>query len=124
MLRFWVSLLMLVSSFVLCCGGATPAGNAETFAPGLRQPANTDEMRILKLVASLDDGAVENFGDHLKIKVGMSYYAASGRTCRPLDIIGTNENKNFQRHLTCKDKNGKWCFVPAVQQVVSGKSLP
>lgn len=72
---------------------------------------NSSEREVLKQIPTMPSGAARRFGD-LWVTAASPYAAASGRTCRPLELGQTRAQQTIHR-LACT-AGGAWFFVPDV----------
>ncbi|OYD25655.1 DVU3141 family protein [Oceanimonas baumannii] len=52
------------------------------------------------------------WGDNVQVTTGVSYFAASGKTCRPLQV--TLAAGSQEEHIACKTQNGQWQLSRAI----------
>ncbi|WP_232821251.1 DVU3141 family protein [Oceanimonas marisflavi] len=79
-----------VSSEISSPSGHTPLGHFLESATG---------EAVTTLPASL-------WGTNARVTTGPSYFAASGRTCRPVQV--TRPTGTQEAYIACKAQNGEW----------------
>ncbi|GGB46311.1 hypothetical protein GCM10011502_19590 [Oceanisphaera marina] len=58
--------------------------------------------------------ATSPWGPNVQVMAEQAYFAASGRTCRQLQV--SQPNGNTQQHIACQLKNGSWTISRDLQQ--------
>jgi hypothetical protein len=98
-------------AFVLAaigCAHTVTAPRPNVQPPGVRKPANEDERQLLQSLSSLPAGQVQRVGE-LTVVSAVPYVAASGRTCRSLDLTAPGQAV-ARPQLACLSTDG-WVFV-------------
>ena len=111
MARLW-----LLPCILLGACSSQPAMNPRDAADandtgGRLVPNGQGERAVLGRLSTLPSGKPERIGDET-VLVGAPYLAASGQTCRPLDLTGGPASSKRHR-LACTDGRA-WFFVPDV----------
>lgn len=102
---------------VLACACSTPlTGSARDIADAndkgrTLSPKSAHERLVLQQVASLPSGTAKRIGNG-SVVADTPYDAASGHTCRALEMTPENTQK-IRHRLACTDGRG-WFFVPEV----------
>lgn len=61
------------------------------------------------------------WGENVEVKADASYYAASGRTCRHLQIMGL-QRSDIRSAVACKTAGSSWVSQRLVTQVHEGRT--
>ena len=104
-------LALLAPATLYACGSTHTPGDrsyAASVAPGTRAPTGDLEKSILARLPSLTAGQSESIQGH-QVTVGESYDAASGRTCKSIQVSGPSQSQS----LACLMPEG-WAYVPQV----------
>jgi hypothetical protein len=105
-----VGVFVLVSCASQPTIGARDAADANDTGSTLKAQTST-ERALLQRLGNLPSGSPQQVGDAVVVAEA-PYAAASGRTCRALQITSSNES-HAQSRLACT--NGiSWLFVPDV----------
>jgi hypothetical protein len=104
--------LLLCTQSVVSCGGSNSSNHpgAPGDEPGVVEPSNASERRVLQTIETMPAGAPQRIGN-LTVVAEPVYFSGSGRLCRGLTI--TPANGQSARHLACK-QDRQWVFVPNV----------
>lgn len=96
------------------CGGAPPTEDEiwhePTLRPGEVPPTTHGEREFLVRMEDVPVGEPVAFGSQVFV-ADAPYFAASGRTCRPVTVRGREPDGNVDFRLACEEGDG-WVFVP------------
>lgn len=109
------------------CGGGPPSANQiwheASLRPGEVSPETHGEREFLIRLADVPAGQPVAFGSQVFV-ADAPYFAASGRTCRPVTVRPREPDGQVDFRLACEERDG-WVFVPdpfadAAVRVASG----
>jgi len=108
---------LLTVATAAACGGAQPPPNDPAVLDANDRgstvaPTSDAERQLLAQLGDLPTGKKQKIGS-LTVVAQKPYYAASGRTCRNLDVTNATHPKQTGPRLACTD-GSEWFFVPNV----------
>ncbi|GAA3712616.1 hypothetical protein GCM10022421_19910 [Oceanisphaera sediminis] len=86
---------------------------------GAQQAINNSELNQYLSSATANAAVLASspWGPKVQIMAGQPYFAASGRTCRKLQV--SQPNGNTQHQIACKADTGNWTLTRPVTQLLT-----
>ncbi|MBM7457052.1 hypothetical protein HNR62_002954 [Oceanisphaera litoralis] len=108
-------LLPLVVLSIMTVSGC--AGRQQDIAAG----QHTGHKELNQYLNSSTGGATvltnSPWGANVQIMAGQPYFAASGRSCRQLQV--TPASGTSKQHIACQNKTGNWAITRPVTQLLT-----
>ena len=109
--------VLLVVVAAVACGGAQPPPNDPAVLDANDRgstvaPTSDAERQLLAQLGDLPAGKKQQIGS-LTVVANKPYHAASGRTCRSVDVTSATSKGATGARLACTE-GGEWFFVPNV----------